>query len=152
MRTILSTQRKVLRYGSDLLAGLPIRFLLQTAERDQAKFGVLFPQLLRLSSTQYPHLCLVQDWLADDDDDSKKLSAATVGKRKTFSEAETKEAFASMDSCTSKLTLVMQSLLTLSPSELWKYSDIIVGHIKNVLKEGTPRQIAGKVLEFFYGV
>ena len=66
MRAILSSQRKVVRYSKELLSNLPIKFLLQTCERDQLSFGVIFPQLLKLCSTEYPHLCLVQDWLEDE--------------------------------------------------------------------------------------
>ena len=40
---------------------------MQTAERDQERFGGIFPQLLRLCSSHFPHLCLVQDWLSNDD-------------------------------------------------------------------------------------
>lgn len=34
-RTLLSSQRKVLRYSKELLAEMPIKFLLRVAERDQ---------------------------------------------------------------------------------------------------------------------
>ena len=67
MKSILvSPGRKVNRYSHDLLAELPIKFLLQTAERDQERFGGIYPQLLRLCSTHFPHLCMVQDTLMSD--------------------------------------------------------------------------------------
>lgn len=76
MRTILASQRKVMRYSKELLSNLPIKFLLQTCEKDQLSFGVIFPQLLKLCSTEYPHLCLVQDWL-DDEASSKDFGIRT---------------------------------------------------------------------------
>ena len=56
----LVSGRKVIRHSHDILSELPIKFLLQTAERDQDRFGGLYPQLLRLCSTHFPHLCMVQ--------------------------------------------------------------------------------------------
>ena len=48
MKSILvSPGRKVIRYSHDLLSELPIKFLLATAERDQERFGGIYPQLLR---------------------------------------------------------------------------------------------------------
>ena len=32
----------------------------------QGKFEGLFPPLLRLASSQFPHLCLVEDWLTSE--------------------------------------------------------------------------------------
>ena len=62
----LVSGRKVIRHSHDILSELPIKFLLQTAERDQDRFGGLYPQLLRLCSTHFPHLCMVQDTLVSD--------------------------------------------------------------------------------------
>ena len=39
------------------------RYLLGKAESLQGKFEGLYPSLLRLASAQFPHLCLVSDWL-----------------------------------------------------------------------------------------
>lgn len=66
MKSILVSGRKVIRHSHDILSELPIKFLLQTAERDQDRFGGLYPQLLRLCSTHFPHLCMVQDTLMSD--------------------------------------------------------------------------------------
>ena len=64
MRTIVSANRKITRYSHELFADLPIKFLLQTAEKHQGDYGCLFPQLLRHCTTHFPHLCMVQDWLS----------------------------------------------------------------------------------------
>ena len=145
MRTILTTQRKVLRYSHELLANLPIRFLLQTAERDQERFGMIFPQLLKLCSTQFPHLCLVQDWL---EDEAISKDYAIEAETKNVQSAEVKEAFATLSTCPSKLTLVCQKLLLLPPQEMWKFSDFCVSNLRQILEPGTPRQISGKILFF----
>ena len=142
MRMILATQRKVLRYSDALLSSLPIKFLLKTAERDHSRFGVIFPQLLKLCSTQHPHLCLVQDWL-EDEASSKDYAMARNNVDKSVSIAEVKEAFASIRSCPFKLTMVLEKLLTMTPGRLWQFAELALSHIRNVLEPETPRQIKG---------
>ncbi|QQP42110.1 Integrator complex subunit 2, partial [Caligus rogercresseyi] len=68
MKSIVVSNRRVLRYSQKLLSALPLKFLLRTAENKEALFGGIFPQLLRLCSTHYPHLCSVNDWLEMDDE------------------------------------------------------------------------------------
>ena len=52
-----------LRYSSDLLASLPLKFLLGRAEARQGSLEGLYPSILRLCAAHFPHLCLVEDWL-----------------------------------------------------------------------------------------
>jgi integrator complex subunit 2 len=146
MKTILTTQRKVLRYSRALLSQLPIKYLLMTAERDQHRFGGVFPQLLKLCSTQHPHLCLVQDWL-EDEARSKDFAMKAGVARKSVSMTEVVEAFALLKECPSKLTIVMEKMLTLPADELWKYSDITLRHIGTIIEPNTPRQVMGELCE-----
>lgn len=68
MKTILLSDRKVKRYSPQFIAKIPIFYLLQKAQKDQEQFAGLFSPLLRLLTTHFPHLCLVQSWLADEED------------------------------------------------------------------------------------
>eukprot|EP00094_Tigriopus_californicus_P007823 TCALIF_07534-PA protein Name:"Similar to Ints2 Integrator complex subunit 2 (Mus musculus)" AED:0.04 eAED:0.04 QI:98/0.83/0.85/1/1/1/7/109/1177 len=146
MKQILASQRKVLRYSHELLAELPIKFLVQVADQNQEDFGGIFPQLLRLCSTQFPHLCLVQDWLEDDrvlktSSFSASSSFASTNSRSGPALPDVKEAFSCIQSCPSKLILVMRQLLQLPCSDVWKFSDVVIGSIREMLKPDTPRQI-----------
>ena len=64
---IAATNRTPLRYSAELLSELPLKYLLAAAEKHQDKFGGLFPSLLKLYITHFPHLCLVEDWLRGDE-------------------------------------------------------------------------------------
>ena len=154
MKTILTSQRKVLRYSHELFADLPIKFLLQTAEKDQERFGGVFPQLLRLCSSHFPHLCLVQDWLSNDDAknwdtvDSVKMledvdlaSTTNIGESKEITEACVKEALVDLKKCSPKLTLVFKKLMKMPPQDVWQYSELIVSHITDFLEINTPYQL-----------
>ena len=155
MRTILNSQRKVVRYSHELFAELPIKFLLQTAERDQERFGGIFPQLLRLCSTHFPHLCLVQDWLTNDviniHHENKHMilgdvdvAGALNGETKDLTEATVKEALINLKKCSPKLTLVLKRLLRMAPQDVWQFSELLVGHITDILESSTPFQLQGK--------
>ena len=114
----------------------------------------IFPQLLKLCSTQHPHLCLVQDWLEDEATSkdfsmggSSASSSSSSVKDTKVSEAEVREAFAAMRTCPSKMTLVMRRMLTgLQPPELWRYSRLVVSHFPDILDSKTPRQIRGTLV------
>lgn len=173
MRNIVLSGRKVLRYSSELMADLPIKLLLKTAEQDQALFGYVFPQLLRLCATHFPHLCLVQDWVASEEDKDSTSSGdpgrlpsstnATVGQRgprlaertvqvlpassaSPSTLAKVQEALVDLKACPPKLTLVLRRLLKMEPNRTWQYADLIVSHVADFLEDSTPLQLIGKEL------
>ena len=41
--------------------------LLLKARQNKAAYGDLYPPLLRLLVTHYPHLCLVEDWIEEEE-------------------------------------------------------------------------------------
>ena len=142
MKSILTNamSRKILRYSHDLLAELPIKFLLQTAERDQERFGQIYPQLLKLCSTHFPHLCMVQDTLNSDILDVSEDKFCPK-KPDMISNSEVKEALAVFQICPANLVLLFKKLLNLPASEIWQFSDLIVSHIKHFMDPKTPQLI-----------
>ena len=132
---------------------------MQTAERDQERFGGIFPQLLRLCSSHFPHLCLVQDWLSNDDvklreyenvdltiiHDPEVASRSGVGESQFVTESSVKEALLSIKSCSSKLTLVFKKLIKMPAQDVWQYSEMIVEHIADLLEPITPYQLLGMI-------
>ena len=144
-RTILATQRKVLRYSRALLAEMPIKYLLKSAERDQHRFGGIFPQLLKLCSSQYPHLCLVQDWL-ENEAKSKDYAISDTKIKRSVQMAEITEALSVMKECPSKVMMTMEKILTLPAVELWKYSSLLLRHMDSIIDPSTPRQVMGKFI------
>ena len=144
-RTILATQRKVLRYSRSLLAEMPIKYLLKSAERDQHRFGGIFPQLLKLCSSQYPHLCLVQDWL-ENEAKSKDYAIGDTNIKRTIPLAEITEALSVVKECPSKVMMSMERMLTMPADELWKYSNVFLRHMNFIIDPSTPRQVMGELI------
>ena len=159
MKSILMSGRKVVRYSHDLLSELPIKFLLQTAERDQDRFGGIYPQLLRLCSTHFPHLCMVQDTLMSDsldlsEDNIESISGQKLSTR-AVSTAQVKEALSNQESCPAKLILVMKRLLQMPAPDVWQFSDLLISHIKQIMDPKTPqlvRELFGQLWFHLNGV
>ena len=145
MRSILMSGRKVIRYSHDLLSELPIKFLLQTAERDQERFGGLYPQLLRLCSTHFPHLCMVQDTLMSNSLDVSEDSIEDYSFRNTkfgpVTHAHVKEALNSLHSCPAQLILVSKRLLVMPAPDVWQFSELLVSQIKQIMHPNTPQLV-----------
>eukprot|EP00095_Tigriopus_kingsejongensis_P000134 maker-scaffold946_size77891-snap-gene-0.17 protein:Tk00134 transcript:maker-scaffold946_size77891-snap-gene-0.17-mRNA-1 annotation:"low quality protein: integrator complex subunit 2-like" len=135
MKSILASQRKVVRYSHELVAELPIKYLVQVADQKQEDYGGIFPQLLRLCSTQFPHLCLVQDWLEDE----RILQSSNSAKAPSMTELT--EAFACIQTCPSKLILAFRKLLQMPCADVWKFSNVVIGNVRAMLNPDTPRQI-----------
>ena len=133
--------------------------MLQTAERDQERFGGIFPQLLRLCSSHFPHLCLVQDWLSNDDvktneyengdhmliDEVDVAPTSGIEDSRYATELSVKEALQTIKSCSPKLTLVFKHLIKMPPQDVWQYAEMIVERIVDLLDPSTPYQLQGMI-------
>ena len=64
----------MVKYSRSLFAQIPIKHLLQIAEKNQEHFGYIYPQLLKFCAIQFPHLCLVQVQLLYDQNRLKSWS------------------------------------------------------------------------------
>ena len=53
-------------YSSKLMPQIPIKYLLHQCQKQQQNYTGLYPALLRLLATHYPHLCLVEEWLGEE--------------------------------------------------------------------------------------
>ena len=150
MKTILVSGRKVPRHSHDILSDLPIKFLLQTAERNQTWFGGLYPQLLKLASTHFPHLCMVQDNLNEDFEASELEAKNGPGVVEVVKTAAVKEALSNLNSCPAKLILVMQKMLKMPAPDVWQFSELLVRQIKELMRPEVPQLVRGDVYLLTY--
>ncbi|KAG7259093.1 hypothetical protein CRUP_000408, partial [Coryphaenoides rupestris] len=60
-------QKKPRCYSAALMDHIPIKFLVTQAQKLQQELGGLHSALLRLLATNYPHLCLVEDWVCEEE-------------------------------------------------------------------------------------
>lgn len=136
MLTILQAGRQVKSYSTEFLSELPIKYLLQFAQKNQNDFEPLFSPLLRLFITHFPHLSLVDDWIEVEDVDK-----ARARPRGRISELNVVEAFEEIQLCPSKTIRLLKLMLTKSAIELWPLADIIIRYFKTILEDSVPRLI-----------
>ncbi|KAI1291959.1 Integrator complex subunit 2 [Halotydeus destructor] len=133
-------QTKILRYNAEFMFQIPIFYLVQQARKDIHKYGTVFPILLKLLSTHYPHLCLVQDWLdshtSDDWLTSSKLDVSVV-KRNLSS------AFLFPDDM--RRARALNLVLKLPQTKLWSMVTDIVELLPDVLSLSTSRAVLDRI-------
>lgn len=135
MATIIATNRKVKSYSSDFLSELPIKYLLQQAQRNQQEFNGLFSPMLRLLITHFPHMSLVDDWIEEE-----KIS--TVSKsRKPITTFQVVEAFEEIDMYPSKVIKLLRLILLKTPTDIWPLSETLVHYFRKILGSSVPRLI-----------
>lgn len=54
-------------YSAYLYSRITMKRLLVQARSNEQHFGLLYPTILRLLATHYPHLCLVEDWIGEEE-------------------------------------------------------------------------------------
>ncbi|EGI69900.1 PREDICTED: integrator complex subunit 2 isoform X1 [Acromyrmex echinatior] len=139
MHTFMSQGRKVKSYSTEFLSELPIKYLLQLVQRDQMNYASLFSPLLRLLATHFPHLSLVDDWL---DDEMINIDSAIASyESMKISDIAIVEAFSHAKTCPSRTGRLLRQLMTLKPTEIWPYAELIIHYFKDILDEQVPRYI-----------
>ncbi|XP_034948170.1 integrator complex subunit 2 isoform X2 [Chelonus insularis] len=144
MSNFLAQGRKVKCYSVEFLAELPIKYLLQQAQRDQMNYANLFPPLLRLLATHYPHLSLVDDWIDDEViniDNYSNSHSTNYDNITDINDTTIMEAFEHIKTCPSRTGRLLRQLMVMKPTEIWAYSETIIHYFKTVLDEKVPRYI-----------
>lgn len=136
MQNIMQAGRTVKSYSTEFLSELPIKYLLQYAQKNQNDFEPLFSPLLRLFITHFPHLSLVDDWIEVDDTSNKPVKT-----RGRITELSVIDAFEEIQLCPSKTIRLLKFMLTKSAIELWPLSSIIIRYFKKILDDAVPRLI-----------
>lgn len=135
MVALVSVNRKVKSYSIEFLSELPIKYLLQQAQKNQHNYSGLFSALLKLLVTHFPHLSLVDDWI----DEESNLSKSTT--KRPITEKDIVVAFDVLDKNPAKTMKLLKLMLTKSPTELWPLAKTFIRHFKVILDSSVPRLI-----------
>lgn len=154
MKGIVASGRKVKRYSGDFLAQLPMRYLVVAAQRDD-RFAGLFPPLLRLLATHYPHLCMVDDWLRGESGASvtslpRRRFGPRLGPRAPSTVQSLVHAFSSLHKCPIDMMSQLDRLNTLPLHHLWPYAQPLVSNLPLLLQKGTPRQVMERAKQVWW--
>jgi len=78
MKSLVSNNVQPQWLSPMLLSQIPVKHLLEQARSRRQEFRGLYAPLLQLISAHLPHLCLVDDWLRQEEVFNKRLSAGSA--------------------------------------------------------------------------
>lgn len=146
MVALLASGRKIKSYPIEFLNELPIKFLLQQAQRNHNDYSGLFSPLLRLLVTHFPHLSLVEDWIEDETQQLPHYSKVQIQSFHIL------EAFEEIDMHPSKVIKLLRLMLRKSPSDIWPLAETFIQYFRSVLKRTVPRLIQDLYKQVWFGL
>ncbi|XP_066551754.1 integrator complex subunit 2 [Amia ocellicauda] len=143
-KSLALMQKKPKSYSAALMDQIPIKYLIRQAQGLQQELGGLHSALLRLLATNYPHLCMVEDWICEEEITGTlpllRRMLLTSSARK-YSQQQLQEAFQMVPSSSAQLMRILEHLTLLSASDLIPYAEVLVSNISLLLNEGVSRRI-----------
>ncbi|XP_067113721.1 integrator complex subunit 2 isoform X1 [Osmerus mordax] len=137
-------QRKPRSYSATLMDQIPIKYLITQAQGLQQELGGLHSALLRLLATNYPHLCMVEDWVCEEEvTGTLPLLRRMLLPSNTcrYSQSQLHEAFQKLPSSGPRLMRILEHLTLLSAGDLMPYAEALTGSMTLLLQPGVPRRI-----------
>ncbi|XP_053310562.1 integrator complex subunit 2 isoform X1 [Spea bombifrons] len=143
-KTLAAIQRKPKSYSSALMDQIPIKYLIRQAHGLQQELGGLHSSLLRLLATNYPHLCIVDDWICEEEitgTDALLRRMLLTSSAKNHSPNQLQEAFSLLQSNHTQVMQILEHLTLLSASDLIPYAEVLTTSMNQLLNAGVPRRI-----------
>uniref|UniRef100_H0VJP9 Integrator complex subunit 2 n=2 Tax=Cavia porcellus TaxID=10141 RepID=H0VJP9_CAVPO len=143
-KTLAAMQRKPKSYSSSLMDQIPIKFLIRQAQGLQQELGGLHSALLRLLATNYPHLCIVDDWICEEEitgTDALLRRMLLTNNAKIHSPKQLQEAFSAVPVNHTQVMQIIEHLTLISASELIPYAEVLTSNMSQLLNSGVPRRI-----------
>uniref|UniRef100_A0A2K6CLZ8 Integrator complex subunit 2 n=1 Tax=Macaca nemestrina TaxID=9545 RepID=A0A2K6CLZ8_MACNE len=104
----------------------------------------LHSALLRLLATNYPHLCIVDDWICEEEitgTDALLRRMLLTNNAKNHSPKQLQEAFSAVPVNHTQVMQIIEHLTLLSASELIPYAEVLTSNMSQLLNSGVPRRI-----------
>ncbi|XP_075445761.1 integrator complex subunit 2 isoform X4 [Ascaphus truei] len=143
-KTMAAMQKKPKSYSSALMDQIPIKYLIRQAQGLQKELGGLHSALLRLLATNYPHLCIVDDWICEEEitgTDALFRRMLLTNSAKSHSPKQLQEAFSLLQSNHTQVMQILEHLTLLSASDLIPYAEVLTANMSQLLNVGVPRRI-----------
>ena len=139
METLSNNPHAPREYSTLLYSLIPMKELLLYTRNEERLFGDLYPPLLRLLIVHYPHLCLVEDSIVEEEiQEGEVLSHSKLDVRNKLS-LET--IFVDVHSSHMSAIACLSKLAILQPTELVQHIDTIIQLLPEILDPKVPRKI-----------
>ncbi|XP_043910471.1 integrator complex subunit 2 [Protopterus annectens] len=143
-KSLAAMQKKPKSYSAALMDQIPIKYMIFQAQCLQQELGGLHSALLRLLATNYPHLCVVEDWISEEEitgTDTLLQKMLLTSTAKNHSPRQLQEAFRTVAGSHTQLIQILEHLTLLPPSELIPYAEVLTSNMTKLLNPGIPRRI-----------
>uniref|UniRef100_A0A4W3JCT6 Integrator complex subunit 2 n=1 Tax=Callorhinchus milii TaxID=7868 RepID=A0A4W3JCT6_CALMI len=143
-KPLATAQKKLKSYSSALMDQIPIKYLIRQAQERQHELGGLHSALLRLLATNYPHLCMVDDWMCEEEvtgTDALLSRMLLTSQAKQHSPTQLQEAFQMVPANHTQLMQVLEDLTLLTASQLIPYAEELMSDLYRLLESGVPQRI-----------
>ncbi|KAM6970380.1 integrator complex subunit 2 [Aplochiton taeniatus] len=138
-------QKKPKSYSAAIMDQIPIKYLITQAQGLQQELVGLHSALLRLLATNYPHLCLVEDWVCEEEVTGTlpllrrmMLSGSNTCR---YTQGQLHQAFQKLPSGGPRLMRILEHLTLLTPGDLIPYAEALTASVGLLLEAGAPRRI-----------
>ncbi|KAJ0062010.1 hypothetical protein NL108_014917, partial [Boleophthalmus pectinirostris] len=143
-KQLAAMQRKPKSYSASLMDQIPIKYLVTQAQGLQQELGGLHSALLRLLATNYPHLCLVEDWVCEEEVTGtlpllRKMMLPSNTCR--YTQSQLHQAFQKLPSSSPRLMRILEQLSLLPPADLIPYAETLTTSMALLLEPSVPRRI-----------
>uniref|UniRef100_A0A3Q1HAA3 Integrator complex subunit 2 n=1 Tax=Anabas testudineus TaxID=64144 RepID=A0A3Q1HAA3_ANATE len=148
-------QRKPKSYSAALMDQIPIKYLVTQAQGLQQELGGLHSALLRLLATNYPHLCLVEDWVCEEEvTGTLPLLRRMMLPSNTcrYTQSQLHQAFQKLPSSSHRLMRILEHLTLLSPGDLIPYAEALTASMALLLEPAVPRRILQTLNKLWMGL
>ncbi|XP_061754185.1 integrator complex subunit 2 [Nerophis ophidion] len=148
-------QKKPKSYSAALMDQIPIKYLVTQAQGLQQELGGLHSALLRLLAINYPHLCLVEDWVCEEEVTGtlpllRKMMLPSNTCR--YSQSQLHQAFQKLPSSSPRLMRILEQLTLLTPGDLIPYSEALTASMALLLEPAVPRRILQTLNKLWMGL
>uniref|UniRef100_A0A7N8XUJ6 Integrator complex subunit 2 n=1 Tax=Mastacembelus armatus TaxID=205130 RepID=A0A7N8XUJ6_9TELE len=145
-------QRKPKSYSAALMDQIPIKYLITQAQGLQQELGGLHSALLRLLATNYPHLCLVEDWVCEEEVTGtlpllRRMMLPSNTCRYTQNQEQRK-----LPSSSHRLMRILEHLTLLSPGDLIPYAEALTSSMALLLEPAVPRRVLQTLNKLWMGL
>ncbi|GLD47162.1 integrator complex subunit 2 isoform X1, partial [Lates japonicus] len=148
-------QRKPKSYSAALMDQIPIKYLVTQAQGLQQELGGLHSALLRLLATNYPHLCLVEDWVCEEEvTGTLPLLRRMMLPSNTcrYTQSQLHQAFQKLPSSSPRLMRILEHLTLLSPGDLIPYAEALTASMALLLEPAVPLRILQTLNKLWMGL
>ncbi|XP_078535944.1 integrator complex subunit 2 isoform X1 [Lissotriton helveticus] len=143
-KALAAMQKKPKTYSSALMDQIPIKYLIRQAQGLQQELGGLHSALLRLLATNYPHLCIVEDWVCEEEitgTDTLLRRMLLTNSAKNHSPKQLQDAFSMLSINHVPVMQILEHLTLLCASELIPYAEVLTSNMSQLLSSSVPRRI-----------